>query len=215
MTTGRHRAAGTAGRHRAALIPGLRWYVVDRGFVPAFSAVLAVTVAVTAIAVVPRLRQFLEESWIPIASMGPLLAVVFMMRTLSGDDVRLEQSVPRLRPRWRLAHAVIAVALSAALMLVAASTRLREYEVLELVRNVCGLSGLALLSTPMLSAASAWTPTAGYTLFTLMTVPRDSGVLSGLFGWHLQSSARSPSWLTAALLLTVGTAVYVRRGPSP
>lgn len=215
MTQGRHRSTGTAGRHRAVPMWGLRWYGIDRGVGSASAAVLSVSLAVMAIAAIPNLRPFLQEWWIEIASIAPLLAVVFTMRTLSGDDVPLEQSVPRLRPRWRMTHAVIAVALCAASVMVVASPALKDHEFSALVRNVCGLSGLVLLSTPLFSAPSAWVPTAGYVLFTLLAVSRGSGVLSEVLGWHLQPSARNSSWLAAIALLVVGIAVYVRRGPSP
>lgn len=117
-------------------------------------------------------------------------------RSPFGEQERTTHPLPRLR----LTHTLLMVALAAPLMALA---RLGA-DPTAAARNVAGLTGLALLATPLLGATLAWIPPLAYVIYC--GGPLDIHQVT-LWAWPALPSSNTGAALIAALLLLAGLAV--------
>lgn len=151
---------------------------------------------------------------LPVVVMGALVAAVLVSVTLSGADVDLERTVPRLTRGSRAVHALAAVALAAGILAAATTPHALDFAAAAMVRNTAGLVGLILVSVTLLPSALSWAPTFGYAVLTLLAGPRSADRGAAWWAWPLQPGPLDASWTVAALLLSAGAILYAVRGPA-
>ncbi|GIF12834.1 hypothetical protein FHX34_102869 [Actinoplanes teichomyceticus] len=147
----------------------------------------------------------------PVAAIGPLLSATFAARVLTGADVGLERATPRQRPGWRAAHAAGGLALVVLPTAMAGAAGLDPAATLAVVRNGVGLFGLMLLFSTVIGGPGVWMPACGYVAFVLTAAPHDDSAGAAWWAWPAQPGTTGMTWLVAAALLIIGSAVYLRR----
>lgn len=122
-------------------------------------------------------------------------------RSPFGDPERATHPLPRLR----LTHALILVALTVGVLGLA---RIGD-DPLATMRNVAGLTGLALITAPLIGAALAWIAPLAYVIYC--GGPMDVHQV-GPWSWPALPSTDSTATLIALLLLAFGLAVCTAVG---
>lgn len=151
---------------------------------------------------------------VTVAVFAPLAAAVVLSVTLSGADVDLEHTSPRLSAGGRARRAVGTVLVAGLVLGAVAVLEPAGAPSAVLVRNVAGLLGAVLLAVTVLPPATAWVPALLYAGFTYLITPAPPPVASAWWSFLVQPQRPDASWLVAAALLVCGAAAYAVRGPT-
>jgi hypothetical protein len=164
-------------------------------FVPAtLAAIAAATLGTLALGVSDaRLLSMIVGSGVAAAAVG-----------LGGADVQLERTGAIPWPSWRFVHLATAVVVVAGSVFAA---DLGPFGVI--LRDTCGLLGLAALGAAVLGSQLAWVAPFVWTVIAAVFPLDDEAVLM----WMIQPADSGTAAITATALGVVGAAAYVARGP--
>jgi hypothetical protein len=123
---------------------------------------------------------------------------------LGGADVQLERTGAIPWPSWRFVHLVVAVVVITGSVVAA---DLGPFGII--LRDTCGLLGLAALGAAVLGSQLAWVAPFVWTVIAAVFPLKDEEVLM----WMIQPADSRTAAVTATALGIVGTAAYVARGP--
>ncbi|KUL31733.1 hypothetical protein ADL15_21385 [Actinoplanes awajinensis subsp. mycoplanecinus] len=151
----------------------------------------------------------------PLAMAAIGFAAVAAGTTLTGADPDLDRTAALPWPTRRALHLALAALVILGLLLSVAGTAHGYGEPVALVRNCAGALGLISLGAATLGGARSW-----FYLVPFITIPpflpisrtTGDGVLGQILGWPVQAAESTAAGTTAAVLLALGAAGYIRRG---
>ena len=131
------------------------------------------------------------------------LGIAVAASGLGGPDVQLDRTgaIPWLS--WRSVHLLGIVAVVTGLAL---ATDPGTFGLI--LRDSCGLAGLAAAGAAVAGAQLAWVAPVLWTIIAAV-FPADDEILM----WMIQPSDSRTAAIVAAILATVGAVVYITRGP--
>ncbi|MFF7854728.1 hypothetical protein [Streptomyces sp. NPDC007904] len=193
---------------------GLLLYARSRTL-PRTVLVLAAT-AVLAVLGARDLNAFLDPSrQVPVVALAPLFAAAVIGTSLHSASDELDRTA--VRPWWRrrLVHLLALVCCAAVLLAATVYGRPSPFGPAAMVRNTLGCAGLTAGAAALLGARLSWLPVFGYVSAVYVGSASTSGRLAPVWAWPVQPAGRHIAWVTAAVLLVAGGALYVVRGARP
>jgi hypothetical protein len=173
-----------------------------------------VPVALAAIAACAAvLRLALEHRWGAQPQQVPLVietaTATIIAGTSSSPFGELERATGRWLPSLRLIVAVTLTAVAVEALASGSAAAHLPGGNLELVRNLAGLAGIALLSAAVLGGANAWVGPLAYTV--LAEYALTAGVTSPWI-WPARPPHDPGAAICAAVVFAAGTALITKRG---
>lgn len=150
-----------------------------------------------------------QDSLIPVILWAPVSTSAVMSFCLTSSMIEVEEAAPR-RIRAYTAGLVALLTLSAVLALVPAGSLGGEiYGNADLIRNVIGTFGIALLLAPVVGGRLAW---SGPVVFGLVVngVAPNAGPTPPVWAWPLRGAGDMPAVFTALSLFAAGFVTTLR-----
>lgn len=154
---------------------------------------------------------------VPAVTLGALVVAILATATLHRTDEQVEGSTPRPTPTSELLTVLAIVGVGALLALALIRTHPLERGGLELVRNLIGLTGLALIGTALLGTRLGWLLPFTVTGVSYFAVTRayNHDPEQAVLGWIMFPATWRITVVVAVLLLAVGIVLHRLAGGIP
>ncbi|MFI5566550.1 hypothetical protein ACIA6T_04070 [Streptomyces sp. NPDC051740] len=177
-----------------------------------------VLVATAALAVLGarNLNTYLDPTrQVPVVALAPLFAAAVIGTGLHSASDELDRTA--VRPWWhrRLAHLLALTGCAALLLAATVYGHPSPFGPAAMIRNTLGCAGLTAGAAALLGARLSWLPVFGYVSAVYMGSANARGPLVPVWAWPVQPAAQHITWVTAAVLLVAGSALYAVRGARP
>ncbi|WP_030858045.1 hypothetical protein [Streptomyces sp. NRRL S-37] len=177
-----------------------------------------VLVATAALAVLGarNLNAYLDPSrQVPVVALAPLFAAAVIGTGLHSASDELDRTA--VRPWWRrrLAHLLALTGCAALLLAATVYGHPSPFGPAAMIRNTLGCAGLAAGAAALLGARLSWLPVFGYVSAVYVGSANARGPLVPVWAWPVQPAGQHLAWVTAAVLLVAGAALYAVRGARP
>ena len=152
------------------------------------------------------------RSLVPVLLFAPLVVACILGASTHSPFGEMERTVARPLPALRLCHLAGLLLFSAVVLCLGALTWNQEHVALALVRNLAGLSGMALLSAHPLGARLSWGPPFAFVAIIPFVGKGNGGAEGAWWAWIDQPVTHGSSWTIALALLAAGLAAVCLLG---
>ncbi|MER5994292.1 hypothetical protein [Streptomyces viridosporus] len=193
---------------------GLLLYARSRAL-PHTVLVLGATAVLAALGT-RNLNAYLDPSrQVPVVALAPLFAAAVIGTSLHSASDELDRTA--VRPWWRrrLVHLTALTGCAAVLLAATVYGHPSPFGPAAMVRNTLGCAGLGAGAAALLGARLSWLPVFGYVSAVYVGSANARDRLVPVWAWPVQPAGQHIAWVTAAVLLAAGAALYVARGARP
>ena len=162
-------------------------------------------------------RTFDHFGRIPAVAVGALVVAIVATSILHRTDEQIEGSNPRPTPATELATVLGIAVLGAGLAVVLIPLEPLERGGLEMVRNIVGLTGLALIGASVGGARLGWLLPFSYLSISYFSVARvhQDHPSQAIPGWVMFPATWTTTWIVAIALLVLGVLAHCYLGGIP
>ncbi|MFD7699423.1 hypothetical protein [Streptomyces caelestis] len=180
------------------------------------TVLVLVATAAAAVLGARNLDAYLDPSrQVPVVALAPLFAAAVIGTGLHSASDELDRTA--VRPWWRRRLVHLSALTGCAALLLAATVygHPSPFGPAAMVRNTLGCVGLTAGAAALLGARLSWLPVFGYVSAVYVGSASARGRLVPVWAWPVQPAAQHTAWVTAAVLLVAGSALYAVRGARP